>query len=95
MDNVNDNPEQPTLDGVPQGNWLDEWDGMPEFHQPQLKPWTEVIVRFETEGDFNDFVFLIDQNMTQLTKSIWHPELQRGKNSHLKYVDESEDTNGN
>ena len=50
-----------------------EWVGMPEFAQQKKEPFKEVIVRFETEDDYNEFQQLIGQKMTLKTKSIWHP----------------------
>jgi hypothetical protein len=50
-----------------------EWVGMPEFVQQKKGPFKEVIVRFETEADYNEFQQLIGQKMTLKTKSIWHP----------------------
>lgn len=49
------------------------WVGMPEFVQRQVKPFSKIIVRFESEEDLNDFAELIGQKLTPKTKSIWHP----------------------
>jgi len=50
-----------------------EWVGMPEFVQNKKEPYKTLIVRFETEKDYNDFAKLIEQKLTPKTKSIWHP----------------------
>ena len=50
-----------------------EWVGMPEFVQEKKVIFKELIVRFETEKDFQEFQNLINQKMTVKTKSIWHP----------------------
>ena len=50
-----------------------EWVGMPEFVQEKKKIFKELIVRFETEEDYKEFQTLINQKMTNKTKSIWHP----------------------
>lgn len=50
-----------------------EWVGMPEFVQPQQKPFKTLTVRFETEIDYLDFQQIIQQKITNKTKSIWHP----------------------
>jgi len=50
-----------------------EWVGMPEFVQEKKEPFKELIVRFDTEDDYLDFQKLINQKLTNKTKSIWHP----------------------
>lgn len=67
----------------------DSWNGMPEFVQEKQEPFSKIIVRFENEEDLNEFSEMIGQKLTPKTKSIWHPKLVRGKNSHKRYVDES------
>ena len=67
----------------------DAWEGMPEFVQRKQKPFGEIVVRFDTEYDMQEFSRLIDQRVTDRTKSIWHPQLVRGETSHLRYFDES------
>jgi hypothetical protein len=68
---------------------FDEWKNMPEFIQKRQQPYAKIIVRFETKEDLEEFCKLINQKLTQKTKSIWHPELVRGKHSAKRYVDES------
>ena len=50
-----------------------EWVGMPEFVQEKKEPFKELIVRFETEQDYQDFQKVIEQRLTFKTKSIWFP----------------------
>ncbi len=50
-----------------------EWVGMPEFKQEKKEPYKKLIIRFETEEDYNNFSKIIGQRLTQKTKSIWHP----------------------
>ena len=52
---------------------MSEWVGMPEFVQEKKQPYKLLNVRFETEEDYNEFAKLIDQNLTEKTKSIWFP----------------------
>jgi hypothetical protein len=66
-----------------------EWQDMPEFVQEKKEPFAKIIVRFANQKDLEEFSKLIGQKLTKKTKSIWHPQLIRGVNSHLKYVDES------
>jgi len=67
----------------------EEWKGMPDFDQEKSEPFSKIIVRFETEEDLKDFEKLIGQPLTPLTKSIWHPKLERGKDSNVRYIDEN------
>lgn len=54
-------------------DWEFHWVGMPEFVQEAKKPAAQIIVRFETEADLQEFASLIGQKLTTKTKSIWHP----------------------
>lgn len=65
-----------------------EWDGMPEFQMEKQEPHAKIIVRFESEEDLQDFAEKIGQKLTKRTKSIWHPQIVRGLNAHLRYVDD-------
>lgn len=51
----------------------DQWIGMPEFVQEKREPFSEIVIRFETEEDLKEFGEIIGQKLTPLTKSIWHP----------------------
>jgi hypothetical protein len=53
--------------------WKEHWVDMPEFVQESQKPFAQIIIRFETEQDLNEFSALIGQKLTPKTKSIWHP----------------------
>lgn len=64
------------------------WIGMPEFVQEKQEPYAKIIIRFATEADLSDFANIIGQKLTSKTKSIWHPELVRGKDATKRYVDE-------
>jgi hypothetical protein len=64
-----------------------EWVGMPEFVQEKQKPFAQIIFRFDNEADLNEFSKLIGQKLTPKTKSAWHPQLVRGLNAGLRYVD--------
>lgn len=72
--------------------WREHWVGMPEFVQEAKKPYKVLNIRFETEEDYNAFAELIGQKLTPKTKSIWHPALQRGLNTGIRWVDESEES---
>ena len=74
---------------VPQTEWQKEWQGMPEFVQAKQAPHAQIIVRFESEADLQEFARLIGQKLTKRTKSIWHPQLTRGKHATKRYANES------
>lgn len=68
-----------------------DWDDMPEFVQPDKTDDIKIIVRFKTYEDVREFAAAIGQNnITDRTKSIWYPQLDRGKNSLLRWMDEEE-----
>lgn len=68
------------------GSCTDEWNDMPEFIQEEQKEYKKLLIRFETEEDYRAFEKLIQQPLTMRTKSIWYPQLQRGKNSSKRYI---------
>ena len=70
-------------------DWKEHWKNMPEFKQEKERPFSKIIIRFETEEDLKEFSELIGQKLTPKTKSIWHPKLIRGKNRDKQYEDES------
>jgi len=69
-------------------DWSKEWQGMPEFIQNDARPIQQIIVSFQEEKDVIEFAKLIDQRITQKTKSIWFPKLQLEKPSSYVYTDE-------
>jgi hypothetical protein len=54
----------------PQGHFA---RGMPEFNQPDRMAFRSIIVHFRTEKDVQAFAKLVKQQLTPLTKYIWHP----------------------
>jgi hypothetical protein len=66
-----------------------EWRGMPEFVQEKKEAYSKIIVRFDNEKDLQEFAKMIGQKLTNKTKSIWHPKLERGLNSKKRYKNES------
>jgi hypothetical protein len=49
------------------------WKGMPEFEQEDKLGWKTIKVHFESKGDYEAFARLINQTLTDQTKSIWYP----------------------
>lgn len=64
------------------------WIGMPEFTQEAKKPYQQLIVRFRNEEDVQEFANLIGQKITNKTKSLWHPILQRGLDNVMVWTNE-------
>lgn len=52
---------------------LNEWAGMPDFNQGDLKGFKQIVVTFPSEEDMNNFSNLIGQKITRKTRSIWYP----------------------
>ena len=80
-------PEIPDLD-----NWQDEWQGMPEFIQDDLSPYRSISVHFRNEADIADFTEKLGQSVTDRTKSMWHPVLERNTYQDDRYTDAGGDT---
>lgn len=68
--------------------WKKHWTGMPEFVQEDNPPFKRLIISFRNEDDYNEFAKLVDQNLSEKTKSIWYPKLDREANSLLRWVEE-------
>lgn len=77
------------LDEKINNNPSDHWIGMPEFVQEKQEPFAKIIIRFETEQNLKDFAELINQKLTNKTKSIWHPFKSHWGTKVQRYVDES------
>jgi hypothetical protein len=54
----------------------EEWEGMPEFEMKTDK-FRSVIVHFENQESIDEFARLINQTLTDKTRSIWYPEKQK------------------
>ena len=54
-----------------------EWTGMPEFNQEDKEAYRQIIVSFKNEDDIKSFANLMKQNITDKTKSLWHPKSER------------------
>ncbi len=70
-------------------HWKEHWNDMPEFVQENLEPVQQIIVSFEKDEDVQKFAELIGQKITPNTKSLWFPEVDRGKPSDFIYTNES------
>lgn len=62
----------------PEPAWQEYWLDMPEFVQEGQKPYAKIIFRCETEEALDDLAKRIGQKLTGKTKSVWHPQKERG-----------------
>ena len=66
-------------------NAREEWVDMPEFEQDDAMPKNRIMVTFRNSEDREEFSKLIGQNITEKTKSIWHPKLEKDNLKDLRY----------
>jgi len=69
-------------------DWEKHWGGMPEFNQNANEPHKKIYMSFRNEEDYQAFAALIGQNLTEKTKSIWYPKLDRTENSLCRWIEE-------
>lgn len=70
--------------------WKKYWKGMPDYEQEDNPTYKTIYVHFRNEEDYKEFSKLIGQNITDKTKSIWHPALDRTQNSFLRWIVDDE-----
>jgi hypothetical protein len=63
----------------------EEWVGMPDFEQEDITSKNRIIVTFRNDEDRMEFGKLIGQNVTEKTKSLWHPKLEQDEVADLRY----------
>jgi len=68
--------------------WEKYWTGMCEFNQKDKKPHKTIFVHFRNQEDYKSFAKLIDQNLTDKTKSIWYPKLEIDDNILKRWIEE-------
>jgi hypothetical protein len=69
--------------------WKEHWVGMPEFeYLEDSGPIRSVIVKFRRLEDYEEFSRRIDQVLTDKSKAIWHPKLERTPNYLLRWIEE-------
>jgi len=78
--------EDPNIDNDVE--WKKHWKGMPEFEQNDKKTYKTIFVHFRNKKDYEEFASMIGQNLSEKTKSIWHPALDRESNSILRWIEE-------
>jgi len=72
-----------------ENEWQKEWKDMPEFVQNKNKPYSEIIFRFESKEDLQEFAKLINQKLTSKTKSAWFPFKSHWGGIKKVWVDEN------
>jgi len=70
--------------------WKKHWVGMPEFTQEDNPPYKKIIVSFRNKEDYQEFAKIMNQKLTEKTKSIWYPELDREENALLRWMEDDE-----
>ncbi len=63
-----------------------DWQNMPEFKNEKNDAFRKIIISFKDAAGVKSFQDLIQQRITDKTKSIWHPALEKS-NSILMWVD--------
>ena len=71
-----------------EAEWKKYWKGMPEFVQETNAPYMKIYVSFRNEEDYKAFAELVDQNLSNKTKSIWYPKLDRDANFMKRWIEE-------
>ena len=69
------------------------WVGMPEFEQKDNPPFKTMYLHFRNKQDFDEFrqrYQMIDseQTITDKTKSMWYPHLDKDENSLKRWFEE-------
>ena len=69
------------------------WTGMPEFVQEENKTYKTIYLHFRNEQDFREFVakyktFDDDQIISDKTKSMWYPHLDKDENSLKRWFEQ-------
>lgn len=81
-----ENPEEDNVENVKE--WEKHWKGMPEYSNDNNPPYKMINIRFRTKEDYEDFCRIIGQKLTDSTKSIWHPALDKTGNKFLGWLEE-------
>jgi hypothetical protein len=68
--------------------WKKHWKGMPEFEQEKNKPYKTLYLHFRNEKDYQEFAELVNQKLTEKTKTIWYPKLDLPPNSAFRWIED-------
>jgi hypothetical protein len=83
-----DEEEKKLLEENGDHDWEEHWVGMPEFKQEDNPPYKKIIMSFRSKEDYEEFAKLIDQKLTDKTKSIWYPKLDKDENTLKRWIEE-------
>lgn len=72
--------------GTPVDN-ATEWEGMPDFEQPDNKPHRSVIVHFADDDAVKAFAEITANTITSKTKFVWYPAVERRDLHSMAYDD--------
>ncbi len=86
--------EIPTLHSANGTDPDEEWVGMPEFDQPDAMPYRTIKVHFNAEEHVQRFAKLLQQPITDKTKSIRFPKEEKADLKALSYESDDEDGQG-
>jgi hypothetical protein len=64
-----------------------EWQDMPEYQSKDNEAHRVITVRFSCDNDVKDFIERIEQEITEKTKSIWHPKAIPNNLKNTRVVD--------
>lgn len=70
-----------------------EWEGMPEFENGDIF-FRKIVVGFENQEAVDSFAKLIGQELTEKTRSIWHPYKEKRDMASLRYEEAPATTEG-
>lgn len=66
-----------------------EWQNMPEFHQANIVPYKEIILRFENQENIDKFSSITGLRITEDTKYLWYPKTPIETYMDKRYIDET------
>lgn len=76
--------------------WKKHWKGMPAFEQEDNPTYKTLYLHFRNKEDFDEFCAKYrkdvdsDQTITEKTKSMWYPHLDREANALLRWIEVEE-----
>ncbi len=67
-------------------NAEDEWSDMPDYESNDLEPYRSLKIHFRNREDFDAFLELVDQSVTDKTKYLWYPAEPRADMMDYEYL---------
>lgn len=69
--------------------WKEHWKEMPEFVQGNTEPWKTVYVHLRSREDMKVLEAVLEQRLSEKTKSVWFPAHERVNRICMGYVEEA------